>query len=64
MKQENYSHLERIQLLCVGGLLPLQTVCQLRADLSRRKSVSTIRDRCIIISYTCKLCFLNMCTCL
>lgn len=35
-KDELLSHLESIQLLCVGGLLPLQTVRQLRADLSRR----------------------------
>lgn len=39
--QSSYSHLEWIQLFSVGGLLPLQTVCQLRADLSRRKSINT-----------------------
>lgn len=40
-KDELVSHLESIQLLCVGGLLPLQTVRQLRADLSRRVKKTT-----------------------
>ena len=35
MKVFFYSHLEWIQLVSVGGLLPLQTLCQLGADLSR-----------------------------
>lgn len=46
-----YSHLEWIQLFSVGGLLPLQTVCQLRADLSRRRSINTINHHCILYSY-------------
>lgn len=50
-QEERYSHLEWIQFLSVGGLLPLQTVCQLRADLSRRKSINTIKHLYVLISY-------------
>lgn len=50
-QEEGYSHLEWIQLFPVGGLLPLQTVCQLRADLRKRRSVNIINHHCILYSY-------------